>query len=248
MSRQNVTAEGFSTFASIGGCDIVVLMNGELVGEIQAISVSISREKAPIHVMGRPDALGFSRGKRGIAGSMVGVVFGNSWLAHAMRGGRHEDPERKTYFHAADAEWVQFRHLVGDIFDNKTPGERLRETGRQVQQGNSVFFTGKRPRKAWYVDQILPFNSVIVGANEYGGATARIISGCELLNEASGSSVDDIMLDESHTYVALHASPYMGLQFKSPLKGEPTGQAAAEQLFSRARADQAAQVFQDLQQ
>lgn len=243
MANFSAEASGFSTFASIGGCDIVVLMQGELVGQIQALSISISREKAPIHVMGRPDAIGFSRGKRGIAGSMVGVVLNNSWLSHSLRGGNVRDVDRKTYFWASEAEYTQFSHLIGGIDHDPLEGDG--DVFRQVDGGNQEFFTGRRPQQAWYVDQILPFNTVVVGANEYGGATARIITGCEILNEATGTSVDDIMLDESHTYVALHVSPYIGLEFKSPLDPNVTGQAAVEQLFDRARAAESGGIFED---
>lgn len=244
MANFSAEASGFSTFASIGGCDIVVLMQGELVGQIQALSISISREKAPIHVMGRPDAIGFSRGKRGIAGSMVGVVLNNSWLSHSLRGGNIIDVDRKTYFWASQAEYVQFSHLLGRLREEDVEADSS-IFRRRVEGGSQEFFTGRRPQQAWYVDQILPFNTVVVGANEYGGATARIITGCEVLNEATGTSVDDIMLDESHTYVALHASPYLGLEFKSPLDPNVKGQAAVEQLFDRARAAEAGGVFED---
>lgn len=244
MANFAADAQGFSTFASIGGCDVVVMMDGELVGQIQAISISISREKAPIHVMGRPDPIGFSRGKRGIAGSIVGVVLNNSWLSHTLRGGTLQDVNKKTYFWASEAEYVQYAHLMGQLTDT-TIAEDAAIANRQVDGGNQQFFTSRRPRQAWYVDQILPFNTVIVGANEYGGATARVITGCEILNEASGTSVDDIMLDESHTYVALHVSPYVGLQFKSPLDPVKTNDDAIEQLFTRARANEASGIFED---
>jgi hypothetical protein len=241
MANFNATDSGFSTFASIGGSDVVVLMQGELVGQIQALAISISREKAPIHVMGRPDAIGFSRGKRGIAGSMVGVVLNNSWLSHTIKGGDLNDPNRKTYFWGSEAEYVQHSRLVG-ITDEDDVNSSL----RRVEGGNQQFFTARRPRQAWYVDQILPFNTVIIGANEYGGGTARVITGCEILNEATGTSVDDIMLDESHTYVALHVSPFVGLEFKSPLDPTQTGDEAVQSLFARARADETSGLIEDI--
>jgi hypothetical protein len=236
----NATTSGFATFASIGGCDVVVLMQGELVGQIQALSISISREKAPIHVMGRPDAIGYSRGKRGIAGSMVGVVLNNSWLSHALKGGSTIDEQGKTKFWASEFEYNQVQRLLGIQEDELGSNEAMR-----TRVGSDVpFYTARRPRQAWYVDQILPFTTVLVGANEYGGATARVITGCEILNEATGTSVDDIMLDESHTYVALHVSPYVGLEFKSPLD-QSRGPEAAEDLFARSGTTEAQSIFQD---
>ncbi len=57
--------------------------------EPQALSYSVSREKAPIYTLGSPDVRSFSRNKRGIAGSMIWVNFdrhGLLNLVHKMRG------------------------------------------------------------------------------------------------------------------------------------------------------------------
>ena len=43
--------------------------------EIQAISYSVTREKAPIYTMGSPDVRSFSRNKRGVAGSLIWINF-----------------------------------------------------------------------------------------------------------------------------------------------------------------------------
>ncbi len=43
--------------------------------EIQAISYSVTREKAPIYTLGSPEPRAFSRNKRGIAGSLIGINF-----------------------------------------------------------------------------------------------------------------------------------------------------------------------------
>ncbi len=42
---------------------------------MQAVSYSVTREKAPIYTMGSADVRSFSRNKRGIAGSLVWVNF-----------------------------------------------------------------------------------------------------------------------------------------------------------------------------
>ena len=63
------------TYTSYSGVDIRVVVNGEAVGSIQAISCAIQREKAPIYVMGRVDPRSFSRGKRGIAGTMISLLL-----------------------------------------------------------------------------------------------------------------------------------------------------------------------------
>jgi hypothetical protein len=42
---------------------------------MQAISYSITREKAPIYTMGSADVRAYSRNKRGIAGSLIWINF-----------------------------------------------------------------------------------------------------------------------------------------------------------------------------
>ena len=50
------------TYTSFGGCDIVALIEDTVVGNLQGISYSVTREKGPIYVMGRSDPVSFSRG------------------------------------------------------------------------------------------------------------------------------------------------------------------------------------------
>ncbi len=50
------------TYTSFAGADIVATFGGHVIGELQAISYSVTREKAPIYVMGDPDPKSFTRG------------------------------------------------------------------------------------------------------------------------------------------------------------------------------------------
>ena len=57
--------------------------------ELQAVSYSVTREKAPIYTLGSSDVRSFSRNKRGIAGSLIWINFdrhGLLSLVHKMRG------------------------------------------------------------------------------------------------------------------------------------------------------------------
>lgn len=40
------------SFTSFGGADITATFGGRVVGELQSITYSVTREKAPIYVMG----------------------------------------------------------------------------------------------------------------------------------------------------------------------------------------------------
>ena len=74
-----------STLTSFSGADLVVSFANQVIGELQQISWAIEREKAPVFTLGSPDARSFSRGKRGIAGSMVFAVFDQDSLMDAMK-------------------------------------------------------------------------------------------------------------------------------------------------------------------
>lgn len=240
--------DSMRTWSSIGGCDIICVINGVECGSIQAISVSVSREKMPLYTTGRADPVGFSRGKRGIAGSMVGIVFNQSWLMHTVRGNTDQSAsESGTVFWASSREYRQFLRLTAQPATVEGEDELFREipgSGTPVR-----FYTGRTRQHAWYADQILPFNVVITGANEYGGGVAKSIIGVEILNEATGVSVDDIMIDESHTYVALGVTPWMSLGFKSPRNGgEVTTDRAVEEILNQQGLDQAGAIFQNFNQ
>ena len=66
------------TYNSFSGVDMVCTFGRKVIGELQGISYTIQREKAPIYTMGSADPRSFSRGKRGIAGSVVFHVFDRS--------------------------------------------------------------------------------------------------------------------------------------------------------------------------
>ena len=59
-----------SSMTSFGGGDLNVTFGNQTVGDLQGISWSIQREKAPVFVLGRTNAISFSRGKRVIAGGL----------------------------------------------------------------------------------------------------------------------------------------------------------------------------------
>jgi len=74
-----------STLTSFSGADLVATFANKAIGELQQISWAVQRDKAPVFTCGSPDARSFSRGKRGIAGSMVFAVFDHDSLVEALQ-------------------------------------------------------------------------------------------------------------------------------------------------------------------
>ena len=195
MAGGSTTSEA-KTYNSFSGVDMLVTFGGTLVGELQGISYTIQREKAPIYTMGSPDPRSFSRGKRGIAGSLVFMLFDRSALLEAFK---------DSGFMIGKTE----RH-GGELVDVSIPAIEISGVGN-----TSIGATGpqnvtldKVIARPIYHDQILPFEIVITAANEYGHFAAMKIHGVEILNCGSGMSIDDISTDEASTFVATAITPF----------------------------------------
>ena len=63
MAYNHVSSEYTRTYTTFSGCDIVCTFGNVVIGELQAISYSISREKAPVYTLGSAEPRSFSRGK-----------------------------------------------------------------------------------------------------------------------------------------------------------------------------------------
>ena len=61
MAQTNIE-QYTKTFSSFSGADIRAVFNGVYIAECQGISYSVTREKAPIYVLGSADPVSFSRG------------------------------------------------------------------------------------------------------------------------------------------------------------------------------------------
>jgi hypothetical protein len=60
----------------------------------------------------------------------------------------------------------------------------------------------------WFVDQVPPFDVTLAAANEYGSLAVMRVFGIELLDEGYGVSIDDMVSEMQHTYVARTIVPW----------------------------------------
>lgn len=171
------------TFTSYSGADIVATFNGVVVGELQAITYSVTREKAPIYVMGDPNPKSFSRGKRGIAGSLVFTVFDRDSL-HSLK------QTDSVYAHGLNSTALP----EGEV-------KAVHEQAAAVDAANPQA-AWKNKRKPIFSDEIPPFDISINFLNEYGQAAKMTIYGVEILNEGMGMSIDDITTEKACTFIA----------------------------------------------
>ena len=237
------------TYTSYSGVDIRVIINGAQVGSMQALSYAIQREKAPIYVMGSVDPISYSRGKRGIAGTMISLMMDTHILM---------SPSFTGEYYLGDTDEIFPKGMDTDIGKNTIRGGDLNNLNNEVnnpvdlrtvgakQFGSDLEFNagvagtsgsnasggytrinretkyrvdniGNNYRIApvFYVDQILPFDIAIVAANEYGQSAQMRLYGCEILNEGSGFSIDDIVIENQMTYVCRTILPWRTFELKA---------------------------------
>lgn len=203
------------TFTSFSGADIVATFGSRTIGELQAIQYSVTREKAPIYTMGSPDPRSFSRGKRGIAGTLVFTQFDRDALIDEMV--TQDKSGQMTYQTFAANNIVDG---AGSVY-NQAVASVL--TANQISLTETAQAGGQLPVSYWdevmsglgytskdyivqapveYSDQIPPFHITITFANEYGQRAKLEIHYVEILNEGAGYSIDDVVAAKSCTFIA----------------------------------------------
>ena len=224
MQNENINfdAEAYSrTFSSFSGADVVATFNGRAIGELQGISYTVTREKAPVYTMGSPDPRSFSRGKRSVSGQVVFAQFDRDALVDEMNKsyagapsmGKIQQYKANMWTHANGIDsGIEQQILKGLITSTNSNGETTYGINTWDEQmtklGYATTGSGFDPTnltdayEAEYADQLLPFNVAITMANEYGARAGMEIYGLELLNESSGFSIDDVISAKAYTFVA----------------------------------------------
>jgi len=208
------------SYNSFSGVDIKATFGGKIIAELQAISYSITREKAPIYTMGSADPRAFARGKRGIAGTLIFVMFDQPALLGTLRD-------------------LLFQSDIDDVFPQfagQDRGELALATASALASGRTlaspvqeqespITFAAEDQTNArpWYTDQIPGFDITLAAANEYGSLAIMKVFGVEILNEGYGISIDDIVSEQQMTYIARTILPW---QWVKPVFG-PIGASIA---------------------
>ncbi len=181
---------GYTTF---GGVDITLAIGNTVVGNALGFSLSITREKAPIFVLGAVSAVSFSRGKRGIAGSLVALNTDYDAFKEVKR-----QPEQ-TYY-KKPTEW--------DPATNEAP-ILTADTTLGLDSLNSAW----EQRNPFYADQVMPFIISIVGHNETDAVTSAMkVFDCEILNEGMGMALGDSSMESQLTFIARTVQPWATVQ------------------------------------
>ncbi len=235
MSKLRGVGGELKSFNSFSGVDIKAVMGNTIIGELQAISYSISREKAPLYTMGSADPRAYSRGKRGIAGTLIFLMFDrHSFLGHfgvfnnelgkqyqpyldedeEIFGENLSSPESTIGSEqgTVGTSSVAFTNL-GFIGNTFTAG--LGQQATSGLDGDSQLSELAHQTKSFFSDQVLPFDVTLAAANEYGALAVMRIYGCEILNEGYGVSIDDIVSEQQMSYIARSLAPWTAIKRKA---------------------------------
>lgn len=130
-------------YTSFSGVDIRAVVDGNIIGTLQGISYAVQREKAPIYVMGRVDPLSFSRGKRGIAGTIITLMLDS----HIIK-----DPNSPFSSYGFIADDDEIIATPGDLNDASATDDLDVVEASTFDAGDlGDQFSLQTP---WYVDQI----------------------------------------------------------------------------------------------
>lgn len=223
------------SYNSMSGADIKAVFGGVTFTELQALSYSIQREKAGIWTLGSVNPRSFSRGKRAIAGTFIAINFDRNALLDLFdySGGKFysdTDDIRPDWKNPTDINtFNMYAAGIGgqDGFVDPESWAKVMQstTNAEAATGTGVFptaatrpafqestlstpFSDQKIAKAWHADQVMPFNVAVAAANEYGASAAMKIYGVEVLNETSGFSVDDMVIETHWTFVAREIGPW----------------------------------------
>ena len=175
-------------FNSFSGADIKAVFAGVEIGNLMAVSYAIQREKAPIYVLGEANPRAFSRGKRGIAGSLIFIQFDQHAILETFNQNNQAGLGNfvKKKYEISPDQLVQGDAELQGIADSVTADPN--QLGEIAQ--------------AFYADQIPAFDINIAAANEYGITAKCAIHGVELMNEGWGMGIEDRQADMQTTYLA----------------------------------------------
>ncbi len=203
-----------SKYSTFSGSDIIILVGGVEVGNAMGITISQSRVKAPVVVMGDPDPKAFGRGRRITSGTLSGVSMHMSTVYQILSG-----------LATSPDDWVV-----------KRTGDSSAE-GAQAQAGFAYNPNSYKPKAGFdysvpdsgieyksyspvLLDEIPPVDIIAVGANEFGALGKIEIIGAEFLESNWATTVDDVAAAEQITFLARSYVPWQPI-VESPKNSNP---------------------------
>ena len=153
-----------------------------------------------MYTFGSANPRSYSRGKRGIGGTMVFAVFDRDALIDAAKENWANGTNR---FQRIGGE-LNMQPLSMDEWDKQMTGIASAGVTTTASMDTAIDITNRvaiaaEPR---YDDEVPPFDITISLANEYGQKATVQIYSVEILNESNGFSMDTVQSQKACTFVA----------------------------------------------
>jgi hypothetical protein len=225
VNTNGITSPYVRSTTSFSGSDINLVLGNILLGQASGLSYSITREKAPVFVLGNPSPMSFSRNKRGIAGSLSMTIFDRSGFFDIMQNSLYAS---KRWDVVAGGQSFQ-RTPAGTWADSTGSGVELPEgVGDEYSARNPIIGgngaisggTGLELKMPNYVDQLPPFDLSLTGRNEVGTAASMVLYGTEIVNEGSSHGLNDVGFEANYTFVARDMVPWTPAQYDAVVRDD----------------------------
>lgn len=206
-------------YRAFSGANIYALIGNKLLGTLQGVTCSITREVAALYSFSDANPKTFVKGKRGIAGTLVFTQYDR----HAVLRDIFETAFNKSLGDTQTFFGTRFAEQFGDISGLAQPAIPTRSFidnagSRGVQLGSvnldpglaseiGAVYNFVKNQKLLYSDQIPEFDITITMVNEQGHSALCVIGGIVLANEGFGYTLDDMISEVAFTYVARYVTP-----------------------------------------
>lgn len=206
-------------YTAYSGADMHAMIHNREVGNLQAVTIQISREVAALYACGDPNAKTFVKGKRAIAGTLVFSQFDRHALLHSSFAEAFNGQFKDTVKNLSGAGlspddlWRNQINVHGfsgvSVGDTEIPGG----SGATLAVTNEMAAVYRRigEQRLRYTDQIPPFDVTICLVNDSGDASFCAIEGVVLINESSAFTIDNLNSDQAFTYIARAVIPLVNL-------------------------------------
>lgn len=186
------------------------------MGSIQTLSMSSFREKTAVRSLGFQGAMGYTRGNRTIAGTMVFALLNTHPFNDTGSSEDHSGILRNSSGQLDLQPW-------GEEYIEEGLSEHNKRGIVAVQRKHQYDFTWDSQvfGELMYPDELPPFDVIITLANEAGNLGKMVLHGVDIHQEGMTLSIEDLFTEAVYSYTALGMTMFEEGEFGGRLWGGP---------------------------
>lgn len=218
-------SETNSLYRTLSGCEIHAVFGNIRFGDIQMIKYTSSRQRAPVYTLGSPNARAMARGVRSINGALIFSHLSTRSIVDQMAESGAKvflsNDEMSNYVSDNNRKNKPITAVEKAALVARTSGGTLAQTGfigsatefDPFNTGTDIFDAKSfgQVTTPYLADQLPPFDITLVGVPEVAGQDIEdgkfqpqslIIRGVEFTSEASGTSIQDMVIEKQMAFIA----------------------------------------------